>query len=137
MLARLEAIGPFATRRWGKMEVDQMLAHTSNALEMAMGLRATKRVLIGRLIGGMIRKSYYDDSVFATGKPTSPELVASGSYDFHTQKSRLKELITKFAASGEAGITTAPHPFFGHLEKPQWAIGMYKHLDHHFRQFGA
>jgi hypothetical protein len=30
-----------------------------------------------------------------------------------------------------------PHPFFGPLKAEQWAILMYKHVDHHLRQFGV
>jgi hypothetical protein len=46
-------------------------------------------------------------------------------------------LIDRFAAAGPAGCTAHPHAFFGSLAPDQWAILMYKHLDHHLRQFGA
>mgnify|MGYP001794749648 CR=1 FL=1 len=29
------------------------------------------------------------------------------------------------------------HAFFGRMPGQEWAILMYKHLDHHLRQFGA
>jgi Protein of unknown function (DUF1569) len=35
------------------------------------------------------------------------------------------------------GCTTHPHSFFGRMTADEWAILMYKHLDHHLRQFGA
>jgi hypothetical protein len=46
-------------------------------------------------------------------------------------------LIDRFAAAGPQGCTTHPHAFFGSLTPDEWAILMYKHLDHHLRQFGA
>ncbi|MFD1127776.1 DUF1569 domain-containing protein [Paenibacillus provencensis] len=31
---------------------------------------------------------------------------------------------------------TNPHPFFGKLTSEEWSIGLYKHLDHHLKEFG-
>jgi len=50
---------------------------------------------------------------------------------------RLAGLIDRFAAGGPAGCTQHPHSFFGPLTPDEWAILMYKHLDHHLRQFGV
>jgi hypothetical protein len=49
----------------------------------------------------------------------------------------LRGLIDRFVASGPAGCTNHPHSFFGRLTPEEWAILMYKHLDHHLRQFGV
>jgi Protein of unknown function (DUF1569) len=43
----------------------------------------------------------------------------------------------RFAKGGAEGCTKHPHNFFGKLTPLEWATGMYKHLDHHLRQFGA
>jgi hypothetical protein len=53
------------------------------------------------------------------------------------EKEALLELVNKFYASGPAGITKFPHPFFGSFTPDQWGKSMYKHLDHHLRQFGV
>jgi len=39
--------------------------------------------------------------------------------------------------AGPAGCTAHPHSFFGRLKPEEWATLMYKHLDHHLRQFGV
>ena len=49
----------------------------------------------------------------------------------------LLKYIEKFQAGGEEKCTTYPHPFFGKVTPREWSIGMYKHLDHHLRQFGV
>jgi LPS sulfotransferase NodH len=49
----------------------------------------------------------------------------------------LGALIERFAAAGLAGCTMHPHSFFGRLTPQEWAVLMYKHLDHHLRQFGV
>jgi transposase InsO family protein len=53
------------------------------------------------------------------------------------ERDRLSGLIDKFAAGGAAGCTRNPHSFFGKMTPEEWAILMYKHLDHHLRQFGV
>nr|ASV46725.1 hypothetical protein [uncultured bacterium] len=53
------------------------------------------------------------------------------------ERRRLCALIDRFAAAGPAGCTTYPHSFFRPLTPQEWAVLMYKHLDHHLRQFGA
>lgn len=57
--------------------------------------------------------------------------------DLENERNHLLVLIDKFTAGGPAACTTHPHGFFGKLTPDQWAILMYKHLDHHLRQFGA
>jgi hypothetical protein len=34
-------------------------------------------------------------------------------------------------------LTSAPHPFFGPMTQQEWETLMWKHLDHHLRQFGV
>ncbi len=44
-------------------------------------------------------------------------------------------LVRRFAAAGPAGLSREPHPFFGSLTTAEWEVLMWKHLDHHLRQF--
>jgi hypothetical protein len=137
ILSRIEKITTDAKRQWGKMEVDQMLAHCANGLEMACGIIHPKRIFIGRIIGPLFRKKYSDEKPFDQGTPTSDELRITDKRNFEAEKLRLIDLLKKFSAGGERGVTSHPHPFFGLLEPAEWGIGMYKHLDHHLRQFGG
>lgn len=57
--------------------------------------------------------------------------------DLDVERRRLLKLIDSFAAGGPSGCTRHPHSFFGPLTPQEWAVLMYKHLDHHLRQFGA
>ena len=40
-------------------------------------------------------------------------------------------------ARGPAAAGEAPHAFFGKLSGDEWGQLMYKHIDHHLRQFGG
>ena len=48
---RLQQLRPESERLWGRMQPEQMLAHCTAGLEMAMGEIRPPRSLIGRLIG--------------------------------------------------------------------------------------
>lgn len=137
ILARIENISSQSSRQWGKMEVAQMMAHCGNALEMAMGVINPKRIFIGRLIGPLFKSKYTDDKPFDHSSPTSAEIKVTEPRDFIIEKQRLVFLVKKFSEGGEAIVNQSLHPFFGKMSPHEWGIGMYKHLDHHLRQFGA
>jgi hypothetical protein len=137
MISRIDSLQPITQRQWGKMDVAQMMAHCSAALDLASGRLNPARILIGRLIGGFIKPIYWNEKPFSKNNPTDPKLVVSDKRDFLREHEQLKAKIRQFHDGGETGCSRHPHPFFGDLTPPQWSRGMYKHLDHHLRQFGA
>jgi hypothetical protein len=69
--------------------------------------------------------------------PTVEGLAVTDKRDLEIERKRLSGLIDRFVAAGPSGCTKHPHSFFGRLTPDEWAILMYKHLDHHLRQFGV
>ena len=137
VLARIDNLQPAMPRQWGKMDVAQMMAHCCGALDMASGRLDLPRMLIGRVIGRLVRPIYSNDKPFSKNNPTDPKLVVSDQRDFQKEREELKVKVQAFQQGGEAKCTRHPHPFFGPLTPYEWGRGMYKHLDHHLRQFGA
>ncbi len=135
ILARVERLSPQAQRMWGKMDLPQMVAHCANALDMAMGKINPRRIFIGRLIGPFFKSRYTEDKPFSKDNPTSDAIRVTDGRNFVAEKERLKKSVEQFSTSGEVNCTRHPHPFFGRLTPSEWGIGMYKHLDHHLRQF--
>lgn len=133
---RIDSVSPQAARLWGTMNASQMLCHCKRALEMATGKLNPKRVFIGRIIGPLFRSNYSNEKPFGQSTPTSSELVVKEIPDFELEKQQLKDLVIQFSEGGEARVTQHPHHFFGTLTPAEWGKGMYKHLDHHLRQFG-
>jgi hypothetical protein len=127
--------------QWGSMAVAQTLAHCTSGIEMAMGVIQAKRAPFpASLIGPMIKPLVFrDDKPMRRNSPSSPELFspAPTQLEFTSERSRLIAAIEGFASQGAAGCSRYPHPFFGPLNPQQWAILMYKHVDHHLRQFGV
>lgn len=136
---RLQQLKPDSSRQWGRMSPAQTLAHCSAGMEMAAGKIRPSRALIGRIIGPAVKRvAFRDEEPMRRNSPTSRELIVMGDdRDFETERRRLSGLIDRFAATGPSSCTKHPHAFFGSLTPNEWAVLMYKHLDHHLRQFGA
>jgi Protein of unknown function (DUF1569) len=135
---RMAELRPDSERQWGKMNAAQAVAHCSGGLELALGDRKPPRMLVGRIIGGMIKpKALGNDEPMRRNSPTVKGLVVQDDRDLGAERERLCGLIDRFAAAGPKGCTAHPHSFFGRLTPDEWAILMYKHLDHHLRQFGV
>lgn len=137
VIARLDQLQPASQRQWGKMDVAQMMAHCSAGLDLASGRLNRPRIFIGRLLGPIFKPIYTNDKPFSKNNPTDKKLVISDPRDFQREREQLKLKVRQFHDGGEAQCTRHPHPFFGELAPQAWSRGMYKHLDHHLRQFGA
>jgi hypothetical protein len=138
IMQRLQQLRPDSRRQWGKMSATQMLAHCSAGLEMALGQVRPPRMMIGRIMGPLVKPmALMEHAEMRRNVPTAKELVVEADdLNFGKERMRLGELISCFVAAGSGGCTTHPHFFFGRLNPEEWSILMYKHLDHHLRQFG-
>ncbi|HVW76085.1 MAG TPA: DUF1569 domain-containing protein [Alloacidobacterium sp.] len=135
---RIVHLGPESPRQWGRMTSAQAAAHCCRGLEMAMGEIRPPRAAIGRVIGWAIKPLVFrDDEPFRRNSPTARELIVEDNCNFAVEQQRLAALVDRFASVGPSGCTTHPHSFFGSLTPMQWSVLMYKHLDHHLRQFGV
>ena len=137
IINRLNQLTPASERKWGKMNVSQMLAHCNKSMETALGENKINRLFIGRIITPFIRKLVLGKKPFAKNSPTDKTYIFKGKHDFEFEMSRTITSINRFHEAGPSGSTTHPHPFFGHFSPEEWAVFQWKHLDHHLRQFGA
>jgi hypothetical protein len=137
ILQRFNALQPDVQRQWGKMDVAQMMAHCSATMEVATGQKFPPRTLIGRILGPLVKPAYVGEKPFSRNSPTDPSFVVLDAREFKREKERLTGLVLQFSEGGESKCTTHPHSFFGKLTPKEWSVGMYKHLDHHLRQFGG
>ena len=132
---RVARLTPATERQWGTMSAPQMLAHLVEAMRMASGeivvpsknlpLRFTpfKQLILYVL-------------PFPKGAPTAPELISRAPLDWPTEAATLATMIERFGER-DRSARWAEHPAFGKLTGKQWGVLVYKHIDHHFRQFGV
>jgi hypothetical protein len=138
MKARIAQIRPGSERLWGKMNAAQAIAHCAGGLRLALGDITAPRMFLGRIIGPIVKVMVFrDDEPLRRNSPTVEGLVVLDDRNLATERDRLYALIDRFMASGPDGCTHHPHSFFGRLTPQEWAMLMYKHLDHHLRQFGV
>jgi hypothetical protein len=133
---RIEKLTPGSERLWGKMTVSQMLAHCANAMGLAMGKIKPKKQFIG-IIGWIFRSSYSNEKNFPKNFKTIKGGDVIDEKDFEAEKKRLMAEIEEMHGGGEKVCTDHPHPIMGKFNPDEWGKGMYKHLDHHLRQFGV
>jgi hypothetical protein len=136
---RVSRLEPDSERLWGTMHVAQAVAHCAAGMELATGDRIPLKVawplrIIGRFVKPM---ALGNDTPMRRNSPSTKDLLIHEERDLRKEQERLCSLIDRFAAAGPAGCTKHPHSFFGRLTSAEWSELMYKHLDHHLRQFGV
>ena len=137
--ARVRSLTPQNPRQWGKMSAAQAMEQCALALEWAVNdTVAPPGPLPLRIIGRIIKPLVLNnDKPMRRNSPTTETLVVAHQPALEATKERLCDLIDRFSTAGPAACTTQPHPFFGKLKPQEWAVLMYKHTDHHLRQFNA
>lgn len=134
LVVRINELTEGSKRKWGKMEVAQMLAHCCLPLKQAL---TTQYHGSGNLLLKLIfKKKLYDDSPHKKNLPTAKQFIINDSRDFETEKNNLLALLREVHKRGIA-YSWGNHPTFGVLTPEQWGMSFYKHLDHHLQQFGV
>ena len=136
LLERINSLTGNSMAQWGKMTVYQMLIHCTRWDDMMVGKIAAKRMFLGRLIGQMALKNVLkNDKPLSKNSPTAPELVSKEKEgDISLQKAEWCNQINAYGAFDNPNFV---HPFFGPMTKEQVGQFVYKHHDHHLRQFGV
>jgi hypothetical protein len=137
IIGRMGTLRLQSQRKWGKMDVAQMLAHCIEAFRVPLSDKPMRRMLIGRLLGWAIKTKLYSDDPWKQNLPTSSQFIIKGSRDFEREKKELVSMIDDFYTRGPQNAGKFAHPMFGKFTKEQWGMAMYKHLNHHLAQFGA
>jgi len=89
MLHRLENVQLHNERKWGKMNVAQMLAHLHYVLQLATGDKTEKPTFMMKLMGPMIKKVVFSEKPFKQGLPTGPNFIVADERIFETEKANL------------------------------------------------
>lgn len=134
---RINVLQPDAQREWGKMDVAQMLAHVTIFLNTAMGNYFPKPRVTDPEQNEAYKKALVNDQPMPKHIPSDTEYVVTDVKDFEQEKRRALEMLQTFYDNGPQKCTTHPHPAFGHLTPEEWATFLWKHYDHHLRQFGV
>lgn len=133
MRDRLAKLTPDSRARWGRFTAPKMVLHVIEGIRMSTG-----ELTVGRRsfpLQFLIRPLFIYALPFPKGAPTAPELLARKPESWEADVSTLDRLIDSLDMPA-AGTKLPDHPAFGPMSTRDWGHIIYKHLDHHFRQFG-
>jgi hypothetical protein len=136
VLKRLDKIAPDSKPKWGKMTADQMLWHVNRTMSYAMGEYPVpyRGNIFMKLF---LKKMILGKMPFPKGKADAiTEWKATGNYNIDEEKKRFKEYVDRYAQSSDKKVWPYS-PLLGTFTGGNWARIDYKHIDHHFTQFGA
>ena len=144
MERRLAALRPDTPARWGKFTAPRMLAHAIQSVAMMTGDVVVK----SKRVPWLFRNPPFKHLLIYVlpmpkGLPTAPELLARETPDvgamsdaaWAAECQAFSHALARIPAVEKRGVWPV-HPAFGALTGPQWGVQQYRHLDHHFRQFG-
>lgn len=133
--SRLNKINQDSKPVWGKMNAGQMLHHCQMPLNIILE-KEDYGVKPNWLINLLFKKSMYSDKLWKKNLPTAKGFAIKDEKDFETEKQDITNLLDELNNQRKR-IDWQAHPAFGKMTKEQWGKMQYKHLDHHFRQFGV
>ncbi|KIA94751.1 hypothetical protein OC25_08795 [Pedobacter kyungheensis] len=136
VIKRIDALNANSSPLWGKMTVAQMMLHCSLTDDYYLGNTKVNRSFLGRIFGKIaINKILKDNSaILSKNAPTSPFFKVTGDIkDVEAEKQKWKSTVEKYATFHNEAFV---HFFFGKMTKAQLGQFIYKHTDHHLRQFG-
>jgi len=138
---RLAVIDPATAPLWGKMNVQQMIEHMSGAMRQASGKIPAAEVLTPAENIPRMQAFIQSDKPFKENTPNAllpDEPMPTKHASIQDALQELQQEIDYFFAhyQNNAG-TTVRNPFFGDLDYDLQVHLLYKHAQHHLRQFGA
>jgi hypothetical protein len=133
---RVARLSPESKGEWGKMTAPEMVCHLAESLKMALGdLPVTRKKVPIRY--PPLKQLIVYVLPFPKGVPTAPELLTRSPRAWNADVADLQALVDRFVARGSETTAWVEHPAFGRLSRRAWGVLVYRHMDHHLRQFGA
>ena len=120
------------------MNVAQMLGHCCMPYAQALGDDTQKSAWYIRLVLQLFfKKTMTNEVPYKQSQPTNPAFIMPADSEFEPNRIRLKEYVRRFADQSRSAFEGRHQISLGKLTALEWNNLMYKHLDHHLRQFGV
>jgi hypothetical protein len=133
---RLATLTPNNRAQWGKMSAPEMVCHLSESMKMATGDLPCVSTNNRPLRHAPLKQLIIYIAPWPKGAQTASELLARAPASWSSDLGELTALVDRFAARRNAS-SWPEHPVFGKLSTRAWGRLVYRHIDHHLRQFGA
>ena len=138
VLTRLEDLSVDTQPQWGKMNVAQMLAHLNVAYAYSNGSLHSKNSWLAKImLKTFVKKIVVGDKPYTKNSRTAPEFLITTTKEFSNDKAKLIANIKETEQKGASYFEGKESASFGPLTAIEWSNMFYKHIDHHFTQFGV
>jgi hypothetical protein len=136
---RINKLTPATKGVWGKMTVDQMLAHCNVSYEMVYEPEKHKKpgAVAKFILKNFVKPKVVGEKAYTQNGPTAPQFIISDPKNFSEEKKRLIGFIQKTQQLGESAFDGKESFSFGKLKAREWNNMFAKHLNHHLAQFGV
>ncbi|ASK29159.1 hypothetical protein CEY12_03130 [Chryseobacterium sp. T16E-39] len=128
-----------SVRKWGKMDVAQMLRHCD--LVLGIALKKTELDPVNPLFGTIGVLTKIEMQVFNNGiprnMPTFKKLIVNFECDFNEARVGLLKTMNEYWESFTSHNLPEKHVLFGKMDDKDWGFLEYKHLNHHLKQFSV
>lgn len=134
-VSRIGRLSPDSERQWGVMAHDQLLPHLVDGMRLAMN--GTDHQAKGLFATAFMRHLVVHRLKWPEGKAKAP----AGAFqrvceDWDSDEAELVQLIERYRAAPPERLGNA-HPIFGSMKAKDWDVLVWRHLDHHLRQFSC
>ena len=134
---RLEKLNYMSKPQWGKMNVAQMLAHLNVTYDLTYGKTKSNHSFFSKLMLKLFVKGIVTgDKPYPKNSRTGPDFIITNERDYEKEKSIFIDYVKQTEAKGASYFEGRENPAFGVLTAEEWSNQFYKHIDHHFTQFG-
>lgn len=136
---RINQLTPETQRKWGKMSVDQVLAHLNVAYAYIFeSEKFPKPNFIAKFfLTTFVKKKIVGEGSYKQNLPTSPSFIISDSKNFEEEKKKLIGNLQRVQQLGAEAFEGKENLSFGKLTAKEWNNMLAKHLNHHLEQFGV
>ena len=138
IVGRIESLSDSSKREWGSMALPEMLKHCSLQLKMALfEIQETKKE------GSFILRTSFGRWMGLYGPRWQKGSITPSQMNIKIQSLEIKTFkeeqiqLLNYLNVVLTKDTFQEHPIFGKLNKKDWGRLIWKHLDHHLRQFGV
>ena len=136
---RINNLTPETQRKWGKMSVDQVLAHLNVAYDLTFTPeKFPKPNFIAKfLLSKFVKPKITNEIPYKTSLPTSPAFIIADERNFEEEKAKLIGNIQRVQQLGREAFEGKENINFGKMTAQCWNNMFAKHLNHHLEQFGV
>lgn len=136
---RIQKLSPETQRKWGKMSVDQMLAHCNVSYELVYEPQKHKKTsgIAKFILKKFVKPKVTNEIPYKQNLPTNLVFKIVDEKNFEEEKIRLIGFIQKTQQLGSEAFEGKESSSFGKLNSREWNNMFAKHLNHHLEQFGV